>query len=260
MIIAAGDSFVYGSELARPANTFTALLGADECVAWPGFGNDAIARTAIARCEQGGVTGIIVSWTFPGRYEFRFAYNTGQRRSPWYAINAWTIQSDLDSIQQEFVTQDAGVLEVQKQTIALARQTGVADFADVFYRHVGGTEYWEIYSSLKEIVYLQNYLKIKQIPFLFVCADNSIFYNHTIDTADATITSLVNQIDHSKWFWFPAGIGSNQTESPRGFYQWAVENKYAIGTTHPLEQAHVDAAELMQGKFNELVKEHIQSY
>jgi hypothetical protein len=61
MIIAAGDSFVYGSELASPANTFTALLGADECVAWPGYGNDAIARTAIERCEQGGVSGVIVS-------------------------------------------------------------------------------------------------------------------------------------------------------------------------------------------------------
>ena len=67
-VLAAGDSFVYGSELASPANTFTALLGADECVAWPGFGNDAIARTAIERCEQGGVDGVIVSWTFPGRY------------------------------------------------------------------------------------------------------------------------------------------------------------------------------------------------
>jgi hypothetical protein len=30
-----------------------------------------------------------------------------------------------------------------------------------------------------------------------------------------------------------------------------------MGTTHPLEQAHADAAELMQGKFNELVTKHI---
>jgi hypothetical protein len=258
MIIAAGDSFVYGSELASPTSTFTSLLGADDCIAWPGFGNDAIARTAIERCEQGGVTGAIVSWTFPGRYEFRFAYETGQRKSPWYAINAWTIQSDLDSIKQEFVTENANILAEQKRTIERARQTGVADFAESFYKHVGGTEYWEIYSSLKEIVYLQNYLIINHIPFLFTCADNSIFRNHTVDTADTVITSLLNQIDHSKWFWFPAGTGSNQTETPRGFYQWAAENKYPIGTTHPLEQAHLDAAQLMQGKFNELVTKNIQ--
>jgi hypothetical protein len=71
---------------------------------------------------------------------------------------------------------------------------------------------------------------------------------------------VYHQIDLSRWFWFPAGHGSNQTEAPRGFYQWAVENKYAIGTTHPLEQAHIDASKLMQGKFNELVKKHIQSH
>jgi len=259
MIIAAGDSFVYGSELASPANTFTALLGADECVAWPGYGNDAIARTTIERCEQGVVDGVVVSWTFPGRYEFRFAYNTQQKKSPWYSINAWTIKSDLDSIKEEFVTDNNVILEQQKQTIERAQKTGVADFASVFYRHVGGSEYWEIYSSLKEIVYLQNYLLLKQIPFLFTCADSSIFNNHTVDNADTVITSLLNQIDHDRWFWFPEGQGSNQTKTPRGFYQWAVENKYPVGTTHPLEQAHKDASELMQGKFNELVTKHIQS-
>jgi len=260
MIIAAGDSFVYGSELASPANTFTALLGSDECIAWPGYSNDAIARTVIERCEQGGVSGVVVLWTFPGRYEFRFAYDTQQKKSPWYAINAWTIRSDLDSIKKEFITKDADILEAQKRTIERAKATGVADFADAFYRHVGGSEYWEIYTSLKEIVYLQNYLVLKQIPFLFTCADNSIFNNHTVNNADSVITSLLNLIDHTQWFWFPPGQGGNQTESPRGFYQWAVENKYPIGTTHPLEQAHKDASELMQEKFNELVKKHLQSH
>jgi hypothetical protein len=258
MIIAAGDSFVYGSELASPANTFTALLGADECIAWPGYSNDAIARTTIDRCEQGGVTGVIVSWTFPGRYEFRFSYDTKQKKSPWYAFNVWTIKEEIESIKEEFVTDNSSILNEQKQTIERARQTGVADFAEVFYKHVGGTEYWEIYSSLKEIVYLQNYLLIKQIPFMFTCADNSIFYNYTVDNSDSVIDSLANQIDLSKWYWFPEGHGSNQTEEPRGFYQWAVENKYAIGTTHPLEQAHQDAAKLMKDRFNELVKKHIQ--
>ena len=258
MIIAAGDSFVYGSELASPANTFTALLGATESVAWPGFGNDAIARTAIERCEQGGITGAMVSWTFPGRYEFRFAYDTKQKKTPWYSINAWTIQSDPKQISNEFATHNQDILEQQIATINRAQQTGVADFAKTFYRHVGGTEYWEIYSTLKEIVYLQNYFKIKNIPYMFTCADNSIFRNYTIDHADTTITSLYKQIDHSRWFWFPPGSGANQTETPRGFYQWAVENKYPIGTTHPLEQAHVAAANLMKDKYNELVTKHIQ--
>jgi hypothetical protein len=57
---------------------------------------------------------------------------------------------------------------------------------------------------------------------------------------------------------FPPGSGANQTESPRGFYQWAAENKYKCGKeNHPLEQAHHDAAILMQGKFNDMVKKHL---
>lgn len=257
MIIAAGDSFVYGSELQSSSNTFAALLGADECVAWPGYGNDAIARSAVERCEQKGITGIIVSWTFPGRYEFRFAYNTQQKRSPWYSINAWTIKENVDTIEQEFVTKNDQILKAQQETLLRAKQTGVAEFADVFYRHVGGTEYWEIYTSLKEIVYLQNYLTVNNIPYMFTCADNSIFENYTVKHADNTISSLYKQINFANWFWFPPGKGFNQTETPRGFYQWAVENKYPVGTTHPLEQAHADAAHLMTEKFNELVKKHI---
>jgi hypothetical protein len=257
MIIAAGDSFVYGSELASPSNTFTSILGAGECIAWPGFGNDAIARTTIERCEQGGVSGVIVSWTFPGRYEFRFAYDTKQKKSPWYSINSWTIKQNTKEIEEEFVTKNQDIFNVQLDTINRAKQTGVADFADIFYKHVGSTEYWEIYSSLKEIVYLQNYLKVNNIPYMFTCADNSILYNYTINHADSTIKSLIKQIDDSKWFWFPKGSNANETRDLRGFYQWAVENKYPVGTTHPLEEAHEAAAALMQEKFNELVKKSL---
>jgi hypothetical protein len=259
MIIVAGDSFVYGSELTDPSQTFPKLLAKEyEDISWPGYANDSIARTTIERCEQGEISGVIVSWTFAGRYEFRFNYDTRQKKSPWYAINSWTIKKDIDSIKDEFVTDNPEILVAQKQTIERARQTGVADFADVFYKHVGTSEYWEVYSTLKEIVYLQNYLTVKQIPFIFTCADNSILYNNTVSNADSVISSLHNQLNQNNWFWFPAGITPQHTQNPRGFYQWAVENKYPIGTTHPLEQAHQAAANLIQEKFNELVKKSIQ--
>ena len=93
---------------------------------------------------------------------------------------------------------------------------------------------------------------------MFTCADNSIFYNYTVNNPDSIISSVYHQIDLSRWFWFPASTNPQDTMDPRGFYQWAVENKYPIGTTHPLEQAHIDAHKLMQGKFNELVKTHVQ--
>ena len=92
---------------------------------------------------------------------------------------------------------------------------------------------------------------------MFTCADTNLFYNYTINNPDSFILSVYNQIDFNNWFLFPAGINPQDTQNPRGFYQWAVENKYRIGLTHPLEEAHQDAAKLMQGKFNELVKKTI---
>lgn len=264
MILVAGDSFVYGSELhdcnnTHSKHTFAALLAGEfECIAWPGYGNDSIARTTIDRCEHGGIDGVIVSWTFPGRYEFRFNYDTKQKKSPWYTINAWTIENDLGRIKEEFINDDDAILQHQLETITRAKTTGVQEFAKAFYTHVGNSEYWEVYSSLKEIVYLQNYLKIKNIPFMFTCADNSIIYNYTVLHSDSVIVSLLKQLDHKHWFWFPTGTHAYETTEPRGFYQWAVENKYKVGTTHPLEEAHAGAADLMENKFNELVKEPIQ--
>jgi hypothetical protein len=263
IIVAGGDSFIYGSELRdcrhRPSeNTFTALLAKGnnyDCVAWPGYANDSIARTVIAECEQltDDLT-VIVSWTFPGRYEFRFAYDTGYRKSPWHSMNVWDTQ-DLGDITQQVNNVD--ILNSVKRHKDLLEKNGIVEFINTFYRHVGSNEYWETYSMLKEIVYLQNYLKVKHIPYMFTCADNSIFQNHTANNSDEFVNSLYKQIDMDNWFLFPAGTGVNQTETPRGFYQWAVENKYDMGTTHPLEQAHADAAKLMQGKFNELVKKSL---
>lgn len=265
IIVAGGDSFIYGSELrdcyASPSRrTFTALLAQTheyDCVAWPGYANDSIARTVIAECEQLDTDpAVVVSWTFPGRYEFRFAYNTGQRKSPWHSMNVWDIQ-DIASITEQVNSLNLDVLNVVKNHKNILEKNGTAEFINTFYQHVGSEEYWATYSTLKEIIYLQNYLKVKKIPYMFTCADTGFLYNSTIELADEFVGSLYKQIDMSQWFLFPQGSGANQTETPRGFYQWAAENKYAMGTTHPLEQAHEDAAKLMQGRFNELVTKSI---
>ena len=147
------------------------------------------------------------------------------------------------------------------QNTQKAKLTGVNTLANTFFNYVGSSEYWPVYSTLKEIVFLQNYLKSKNIPYLFSCADaSSIFYNYTVEKENDThIKNLVNQIDMENWYFFPPGEKHNETKTPRGFYQWAVENKYDIAPAgHPREQAHLDASKLMQEKFNELVTKHIQ--
>jgi hypothetical protein len=180
IIVAGGDSFVWGSELADSPhggpggwsnNTFPALLAGTgyRCAAYPGFSNRDIVNSVVVSCREFNPDAVIVCWTWATR------------------------DNEVDSD--------------------------------------------------KHILQLQNYLEAHDINYLFTCADNCI---------------ITGKLDYSNWYMFPAGTNPHDTQNPRGFYQWAVENKYAIGTTHPLEEAHQVASQLMQGKFNELVKKHIQ--
>ena len=89
-------------------------------------------------------------------------------------------------------------------------------------------------------------------------ADNHFYQTENCHRrSNFEIKNLYNQIDWQSWFFFSAGIQANETQAPRGFYQWAVENKYSMGVDgHPLEQAHRDAANLIKEKFDEMVKKH----
>jgi hypothetical protein len=263
ILVAGGDSVIWGSELSDSPhggldgysrNTFTAILAKDyeyQCAAYPGNGNDSITRMTIIACEKNKnkKQAVVVSWTFPGRYEFKVQTKQGLR---WEVINSWSVgkeYTEADDIDKNTFVQKF------KNKVELL---GISEFAKSYFATVGFLEYWETYSSLKEIVFLQNYLEANQIPYLFTCADAGLFNSWTINNPDETITSLYNQIKFNQWYMFPAGTKDNETQAPRGFYQWAIENKYSIGPEgHPLEQAHADAALLIKEKFDELVKKSI---
>jgi hypothetical protein len=51
---------------------------------------------------------------------------------------------------------------------------------------------------------------------------------------------------------FPSGFLWGEV---MGFNQWALLNDYPRGTTHPLDQAHADAVQLMLPTFNKLIGE-----
>lgn len=183
-VVAGGDSFIWGSELADSPHggpngysrsTFPALL-ADryECAAYPGLNNDEIAqRLKIKLREISIIPVVVVCWTWP------------------------------------------------------SRDTS--------------------YSSPFVIQQFQDYCEYHGYPYLFTCADNCL------------LEWLGDKTNWDNWFLFPPAAEEWNTTSPRGFYQWAVENKYSCGPDmHPLEQAHVDAAQLMKDKFNEVVKKSVQ--
>lgn len=269
ILVVGGDSFMYGSELDSPSSTYAGILSKQtgmECAntSWPGNANNAISRMTMDKCqnliEQQEKFAVLITWTFVQRFEFRFNYGTKQALSPWYSINSWTVEDNLKNIQLQFNHIDRNILNAQLKNITSARETGIADFAKIFYMHVGDSEYYELYSSLKEVIFMQNYLKLNNIPYIFTTADGG-FKDHPnyLRSADKHLANLYNQVDWNQWFFFPAGTQANQTQGPRGFYQWAIENKYSVGTTHPLEEAHRDAAELLKEKFNELVTKSLQS-
>ena len=181
IIVAGGDSFIWGSELSDHRHggpdgysqkTFTGLLSGNNgyiCAAYPGIGNREIAqrvRDVLTWAHNKLI--VIVCWTWPSR------------------------DNELNSDHH--------------------------------------------------IKSLQDYLEYHSYQYIFTCADNCV---------------ITGKLDYSNWFLFPPGEAW-ETPGPRGFYQWAVENKYSVGPEHhPLEQAHIDAAQLMQEKFNELVKKNL---
>jgi len=268
ILVAGGDSFIFGAELQDQINgpslsTYPALLAKENnieyyCAAWSGNANNAISRMTMTACEklkkENKNIVALVTWTFTNRYEFRFNYNTNQKISPWYSINAWSTLDDTSIIENEFVSKDNNILQSHKVHLKMSKQTGINDFAKVFFKHVGNSEYYELHSSLKEILFLQLYLEKNNIPYMFMTADNH-FYEHPnyYRQKDEFLDSIYTQINWDRWFFFNPGARINETKEPRGFYQWAAENKYPVGTTHPLEEAHQAAANLIKDKFNELV-------
>lgn len=242
-LIAGGDSFVWGSELkdhkhgglgGNSLSTYSALLAQQhdldyECVAIPGSGNDSIARRVIEACYDQDDIVVLVSWTWSARYEFWFT-----EENKWETISA-----------RQY--------ELGDKVLGLPK-----DFIQTYFKGVGFSDYWETYSSLREITRLQDHLTAKNIPYLFTISDNWFDKAHCLRQPDSVISSLFHHLDWRKWFFFPEGNKDlvNHTKGSRGFYQWGYEEGYKCGPQHhPLEAAHVDAAKLMSDRFLTLINE-----
>ena len=243
VLVAGGDSFVYGSELAdclnRPStSTYPALIAKKlnleyVCAAQPGFANNSIRRTVMDACEQNDVERVIVQWTFPDRYEFHFNYDIDD--SAWYQVNAWSTLDTVKEIEDSFKKYNPVIMKHHSDHLNKIKSIGLGDFAKTFYQHVGTDLYWEQYNMLSEIIMLQQYLDLRNIPYLFTCHDRLMF-RKSHHFADDSLRTLIKLLKEDKWMWFP---------NSRGFYIWAMEENYPIGTTHPLEEAHLQASELV---------------
>tara|TARA_E500000331_G_scaffold2109_1_gene2200 strand:- start:1802 stop:2632 length:831 start_codon:yes stop_codon:yes gene_type:complete len=266
-LIAGGCSFTFGHELSDDKNGKTPSVnswayglhrhwtGKDWhgynqkgylCTAKAGSGNSGIARrvfNAIASNEDIGC--VVVMWSFLSRYDWAMPRHKLLEDTRWTTISPW--DTHIGDDDKHKALQGSEVQQAQwRLRQDLLHETGVKPFAEAIYRHAAN-QYYEIYDSWKAIIWLQNILDKKKIPYMFTLADNSLFYQDFTPHKDKDnfLDGLYKEINLDKWFFFG--------ERCMGFNQWATLNDYPKGTTHPLDKAHKDAIMLMKPTFDKLI-------
>ena len=255
--IAGGCSFTFGHELSDDQQgkipskkTWAYGLKQDDeeyiCAAYPGTGNSGIARrvfNAVANIKE--VESVVVMWSFNSRYDWAMPRHRDLENTRWASISPWDTNMGNEEASRNLTGSETQQVQWKKRR-EIFKETGVKDFAESIYKYAAN-EYHETYLSWKSIIWLQNILEKKKIPFMFTLADNSLFYKELDHhkEQDNFMKSLYNEIDFTKWFSFG--------ERMMGFNQWATLNDYPKGTTHPLDKAHEDAVKLMLPTFKKLI-------
>jgi hypothetical protein len=255
--IVGGCSFTFGHELSDdekgkiPSKKSWAygLKPTDHeyvCTAHPGSGNSGIARRVFdAISSHDDIKCVVVMWSFLSRYDWAMPRHKQLEDTRWASISPWDTNAGNE---EAFRTIQGSETQQEhwKTRQATMQETGVRPFAESIYKYAAN-QYHETYLSWKSIIWLQNILEKKQIPFMFTLADNTLFYRDIEPHKDQDnfMKALHSEIDFTKWFSFG--------ERMMGFNQWALLNDYPRGTTHPLDEAHQDAVKLMLPTFNKLI-------
>jgi len=258
--IAGGCSFTLGNELSDdvggkiPSKRSWAYRLSQHsnkeyhCTAFGGLGNPAIARRVFnAVANSSDVECVVVMWSFLSRYDWAMPRHKVLEDTRWASISPWDTNAGNEEV---FRTIQGSETQQEHWRVRkeLFKETGVQDFAEAIYKYAAN-QYHETYLSWKSITWLQNILEKRKIPYMFTLADNSLFYQELTHhkNQDSFLNALHSEIDLSKWFFFG--------ERCMGFNQWALLNDYPRGTTHPLDQAHADAVQLMLPTFKKLIGE-----
>lgn len=253
-ILAGGCSFTYGHELSDDVDgkipsskTWSALLsklvqGNYICVARAGSGNSGIARRVfegVSNIDENCM--VVVMWSFTSRYDWAMPRHKLLEKSRWTHITPWDTQMNQKEVI-ETLSGNRPILEEFRKRKEEYRETNVGPFADALYKYAAN-QYHETYLSWKSIIWLQNILEKKKIPYMFTLADNTLFYDveNLLYQDDSLMRALYKEIDFSHWFSFG--------ERMMGFNQWSLLEDYPRGTTHPLDKAHEDAVDQMKEKF-----------
>ena len=258
-IISGGCSFTFGHELSdykdsKTASTKTWAHGLSNLVegnhfstAKGGLGNSGIARRVFNYVSNNPTDFVLVMWTFSSRYDWAMPHNSYLEGGRWVSITPWDTKINVEQVNACAEPEQ----EIWRKRRTSLSTTGVTPLADTIFKHASN-QYHEIYLSWKSIIWLQNILEKKKIPYLFTLADNSLFYQDKTPHSDidGLLKAMYNEIDFGNWHFFG--------ERKMGFNQWAMLNDYQRGTTHPLDKAHKDAIMLMKDNFMRIYKKEIK--
>jgi hypothetical protein len=185
-----------------------------KCVAVPGSGSDSHVRCVIENVDQDTKL-VVVAWSYAHRFEFNFD------ELGWHGI--WGCQKRPTDIRK--------IIEPLNLE---------------FYSNM--TERYQWYHYVKNIVFLQQWLTAKGIPYLF-CNMDPDFNQRFIKVKDKAFRTLHGDINWDHWFFWKVG------KETKGFRPWSIDMqstdpKFEMGPgNHPLEHAH-------QASFN-LIKQHL---
>jgi hypothetical protein len=259
--LSGGCSFTFGNELSdddgkTPSSKTWAKYFSNNLqlnyfsVAKGGLGNQGIARRVFdyLQSHREEKMFVAVMWTFVSRYDWAMPRHHLLEDTRWATITPWDTEMKQKEIEKKLANSEP-VLNDFRRRRAEYQKIGIGKFADALYRYAAN-QYYETYLSWQNIIWLQNYLEKHKIPYFFTLADNSLFYDG-IDSHqgnDRLLKNLYDEINFDSWYFFG--------ERKMGFNQWAKLNDYEYATTHPLDQAHADAVQLMKPKLFECYRRY----
>ena len=177
-ILAGGCSFTFGNELSDDngkipsKKSWSALLAKEVnanyiCSAKGGLGNSGIARRVFEYISTQPTQDLFVSvmWTFTSRYDWAMPRHKMLEDTRWATITPWDTSDNQAEVQKTLANSEPQLIDwnIRRDNI---KETGIGPFADALYRYAAN-QYHEAYLSWKSIVWLQNILEKKNIPYFF---------------------------------------------------------------------------------------------
>jgi hypothetical protein len=231
-IVAFGDSFLAGTELADPHDVWPGVIAKRLNVdyyspAVPGCGNDIIASQIYDYFTNNPVqnTLAVVNWTWTSRWDLYLLPGQGRAEygfPRWLTLGPRCVPEILDE---------------------LIDPTEANELIN-FYRESGGRSiFWNVFRNLQTIQAVQHYMQTRGIISVQTYMD--LHMTKDLDNNFPTYIHELQDMIRSRMFTFD---GHN-------FVEWCQLHHFEVSEPgyHPLEPAHAAAADYWQSKYAQLL-------